>query len=397
MKIGYFLHSNITPSETFIFDLITELNKQDDIDLTVFGGNKNHQIKGINNLKVVSTGFYEKGRKTSFNLYKIGQIIGGKGFLLKNKHQQRCAYKALNNKILNRDKPNIAYIEYASSAINCYKYFIQNKIPFIVHIHGYDVTSATNDNIYKRELFKVLGYAKFIITPSIYLKRIVIELGCEPNKIHPIYPITNFNNIKEINYEQRRKISFPTITFLGRLTSKKNPIALILAFNLVIKKVQNAKLNILGDGELFEEVKNLTQKLNLTNHIKLFGSVERDVAFQILQNSHIYAQHSVTSLSGDQEGFPVSLAEAAAHALPIVSTIHSGITENIIDGKTGFLVQEHNFEAMADKIIYLIKNPDVAEQMGKAGRDHILELCGNNARVNKIKDLFANITQNNLT
>lgn len=395
LKLGYFTHSNVSPSETFIFDLVSELNIDPEIELTLFGGNKQHNIKGIENLRIVSTGYAEKGYKTSFYLYKLGQILGGKGHIFKNKFQQSNAYKALNKNITPTNKPDVAYIEYGSSAVLCYKYLVANQIPFIVHVHGHDVTSATNDPIYKTELQQVYKYADAIITPSEHIKRVIVTQGCKPDKVHAIYPVTNLEAIKEPDLNLRRSIP-PTVIFLGRLTHKKNPLALIYAFHLVIKQIPNAQLKILGDGELRSEVESLVSELNLSNNIKLFGVVDREIAFKNLSESNIYAQHSVTSNSGDQEGFPVSLAEAAAHALPIVSSIHSGITENIIEGKTGFLVQEYDYETMAEKIIYLIKNPTVAEQMGKAGRKHIMELCEPGRRVESIKRLLFEATKNSI-
>ncbi len=387
MKLGYFTHTNVSPSETFIYDLISALNDDSEIDVTLFGGKKENRIESIANLKTVSTGYAEKGYKTSFYLYKQGQILGGKGYLFKNKFQQKNAYKALSKSITAENKPDVAYIEYGSSAVLCYKYLVENRIPFIVHVHGNDVTSATNDPIYKTELQQVYKYADAIITPSEHIKRVIVTQGCDSEKAHAIYPVTNLEAIKEPDLNLRKSIP-PTIIFLGRLTHKKNPLALIYAFHLVVKQVPNAYLKILGDGELRSEVEALINELKLSNNIKLFGVVDREIAFKNLKESNIYAQHSVTSNNGDQEGFPVSLAEAAAHALPIVSTIHSGITENIIEGETGFLVQEYDYETMADKIIYLIKNPQIAKQMGKAGRKHIMKLCEPSKRVESIKRLL---------
>lgn len=395
MKLGYFTHSNISPSETFIQDLLKALNKDNEIDLTLFGGNKPHHIKGIDNLKLISTGYAQKGYKNSFRLYKLGQMLGGKGNLYKNRYQQKNAYKALKSTINSSDKPDVAYIEYGTSAVLCYQYLLENNIPFVFHVHGYDVTSALNDATYKTELQKTFKYAQFIITPSEHLKRLIVTQGCEAFKIKTIYPVTNLNIIKEPNYTLRKR-NQPTVIFLGRLTQKKNPLALLHAFALVVKHMPNAVLKILGNGEMHKEVESVINQLGLNNNVKLFGAVNRETAFKNLREANVYAQHSVTSLKGDQEGFPVSLAEAAAHALPLVSTIHSGITENIIDGKTGFLVQEHDYEAMAEKIIYLLQNPEIAEQMGKAGRQHILELCEPGKRVKKIKELLykaANKTQ----
>jgi glycosyltransferase involved in cell wall biosynthesis len=395
MKLGYFTHTNISQSETFITDLIKVLNQSVDIELTVFSGKKKHSIKGIGCVEIVSTGYAENGYANSFRLYKVGQIIGSKGNQFKNCFQQIKAYKSMASILNDSELPDVAYVEYGTSAVLCYKYFVEKKIPFVVHVHGFDVTSATNDAYYLKELKKAFFYAAAVITPSQHLKRIVIQQGCLANKVKSIYPVTSLDHIKPIDFANRRSMT-PTISFLGRLTQKKNPIALIYSFNNVLKKVPNAKLNVFGDGELRGEVEKLIDSFGICKSVRLFGAVDQSVAFKAMENSHIYVQHSVTSLSGDQEGFPVSLAEAAAHSLPLVSTIHSGITENVIDGKTGFLVQEHDFETMAEKIIYLIEHPDVAEEMGKAGRKHIMELCASGKRVRQIKELLFSVYDSKL-
>src|SRR5690554_6824899 len=108
MKLGYFTHTDVSPSETFIFDLIKSLNNEKDIDLTVYGGKKKHSIEGIKNLNVVSTGFAQKGLRISYKLYKLGQIIGGKGYGLKNWYQQRMADQALNRSIPSDKMPDVA-------------------------------------------------------------------------------------------------------------------------------------------------------------------------------------------------------------------------------------------------------------------------------------------------
>lgn len=384
VNVGYFTHSNISPSETFIYDLVKALNSEIDINLTYVSGQK-ESFKTDFDLKSISTNYVEKNIKWAVRIYKLGQIQGERGLNWKMRFRQYIALKQIQKSKL--PAFDVAYVEYATSAVLLMKYFAINKIPFIVHVHGYDITSATNDPIYKAQMLEMFKHADTIITPSKHIKRVIATHGCSLKKIKAIYPITNIGIINEPDFKLRKHIS-PTVIFLGRLTPKKNPLALIFAFSLVVKQIPNAILKILGDGELRSEIESLINELELNNNIKLYGVVDRTIAFNNLRESNIYAQHSVTSITGDQEGFPVSLAEAAAHGLPIVSTIHSGITENVIEGKTGFLVQEYDYETMAEKIIYLIKNPNIAEQMGKAGREHILKLCRPNKRIEEIKKLI---------
>jgi len=67
----------------------------------------------------------------------------------------------------------------------------------------------------------------------------------------------------------------------------------------------------------------------------------------------------------------MSVLEAGASGLPIVSTRHGGIQEVVIDGETGFLVQEGDVEGMADRMIRLAKDPDLAARLGRAARKRI--------------------------
>jgi len=382
LKLGYF-HRYIFASETFIYDLVNALSIDPDIDLFYISGQK--EIKVDFKLNIFPNGFEQKFNNIDTLLYNFGQVFGRNGSFLKYNFRNKVAKNILNKAKI--PKLDVAYVEYATKAVILMDYFTEKKIPFIVHIHGFDVTCSLIDEVYKKQLFILFEKAFCIIVPSNHIKRLLITLGCEPEKIKVIYPITQLNTITPESWDERLKFK-PTVTFLGRLAQKKNPIALVHAFQLVSQSFRDANFTIIGDGPLKQEVIDRINKLNLNDKILLTGALDRNEAFKYLNKSWVYAQHCVSSFSGDQEGFPVSMAEAAAHALPMVSTIHSGITENIIDGETGFLVQEYDFEKMAEKIIYLLKNPYIAKKMGENGRKNILDLCERNNRTQKIKELM---------
>lgn len=82
-------------------------------------------------------------------------------------------------------------------------------------------------------------------------------------------------------------------------------------------------------------------------------------------------QHSVTAVDGDMEGTPVIILEAAGAGLPIISTKHAGIQDVVIHGSTGFLVDEVAVKEMADFMIKILQEPDLARKMGDAGKQFI--------------------------
>ena len=82
-------------------------------------------------------------------------------------------------------------------------------------------------------------------------------------------------------------------------------------------------------------------------------------------------QHSVQPTYGDAEGTPVAILEAGAAGLPIVSTRHAGIREAVIDGETGFLVDERDIDGMAQAMIRLLNDKALCRSMGEQAREHI--------------------------
>ena len=78
---------------------------------------------------------------------------------------------------------------------------------------------------------------------------------------------------------------------------------------------------------------------------------------------------SVVAADGDQEGLPLTLLEASASGLPIVGTRHSGIPEAVMDGKTGFLVDERDAQGLAAALQRLCDDRDYRVEAGQNARE----------------------------
>src|SRR5690606_25159636 len=137
---------------------------------------------------------------------------------------------------------------------------------------------------------------------------------------------------------------------VGRFVSKKAHYLTILAFNEVLKKHPDAKLYLAGDGDLYEACINITNSLKIQNNVCFLGVIEIDQYLELLNKCYGYVQHSITALNGDKEGTPVSILEASIAGIPVISTRHSGIKDVIIEGKTGYLVDEFDINKMAESM-----------------------------------------------
>ena len=92
--------------------------------------------------------------------------------------------------------------------------------------------------------------------------------------------------------------------------------------------------------------------------------------------------------SGDSEGTPVAIMEASAASLPVVSTFHAGIPDVILDGITGILVPETDIDKMADAMLTLLNDKELARKMGRAGRERIKSEYSMERYINVLKTLL---------
>jgi len=243
------------------------------------------------------------------------------------------------------------------------------KTPYITSFHGYDISviPKKDSNIYNR-LFR---YSDLLIANSNYTAKRLFELGANKEKILVVrLPL----DCKKFNFRERvldnksRKIRLLTV---ARFVEKKGLIYAIEAVNKTLKKYKNIEYHIIGDGFLYAEIKRKIKGLNIEDYIKLLGWKERDEVKEEMYKSDIFILPSVTALNGDTEGQGLVLLEAQATGLPILSTLHNGIPEGVIDGKSGFLVPERDSVALSEKLNYLIDHPEIWPKMGRFGRTHI--------------------------
>lgn len=294
-------------------------------------------------------------------------------------HQRRIRGYFKRNNIT----AHAAIIEYGTSANVFAPILKENNIPFIITFHGYDCSMYLGFRWYRSAIVALCKSSIAVVVPSNHLRRRLQLIGVSEGKItvEPCAP--DYNELPK-----SRPSAHPNVVALGRLTEKKCPEALVYTAHLVLKQFPEAHFHILGDGPLRPRVENLILKLRLEGSVTLHGAVDHHTALQQLASATIFIQHSVTSSNGDQEGFPVAIAEALGMGIPVVSTFHSGITEAIDHGVSGLLAQEHDFEEMAKHVNQLLTDENLRLNMGAKGKEMITKIAGPLSREKKIASLI---------
>ncbi len=238
-------------------------------------------------------------------------------------------------------------------------------IPLIVHFHGHDAHRSSVIAEYREKYQQMFEAAFQIITVSQYMTDALIALGAHPDKItlNPYGPQENFFD-NESTFEE-------IIVGVGRFTDIKAPHLTLLAFQKVLKACPNATLIMGGHGELLEACQTLATTLGIADRVQLTGALRHDDVIRVFGKARCFVQHSVIPSYGDAEGTPVAILEAQAAGLPVVATRHAGIVDAVVDGTTGYLVDERDVDGMAERLIALLKDRQAAIEMGHNARKHI--------------------------
>ncbi|MFN7044603.1 MAG: glycosyltransferase [Flavobacterium sp.] len=314
--------------------------------------------------------YYHGGAMPSFLDAKSLVFSKGQWFLFRIKQKMKLnTFNASEQVFINSLKENkiqVVLAQYGPTSHRILKICKHLNIPLITHFHGYDASVKSvihNCNQYK----EVFEYSSYIVAVSKEMEKDLRNLGCPLEKlIYNVYgPDLIFQNTNAI---------FKTNQFIaiGRFVNKKAPYYTILAFEKVVKKFPDSNLIIGGNGELYETCVNLVKYLKIEDNVSFPGVLSREEFKENLQNSLAFVQHSITAQSGDKEGTPVAILEACSAGIPVVSTLHAGIPDVIIEGETGFLVEEHDVEMMAEKMITLIENKELAKSMGAKSKERIM-------------------------
>ena len=228
-------------------------------------------------------------------------------------------------------------------------------IPYIPILHGGDLPNRLQKN---RKISNfIFQNAKINIAPSNYL--------LETFKMHGYKVQYIPNSIALENYPfTERKTVRPKLLYVRAFSQVYNPQMAIKVLHKVLQKHPDAKLCMVGpnkDGTL-DNTKNLAQKLGIEEHIVFMGKMKKEEWIALSKGYDIF----INTTNADNT--PVSVMEAMALGLPVVSTNVGGIPYLIEDGLDGLLVEPKNADEMCEKIEHLLEHPHEAYTLATAAR-----------------------------
>ena len=238
--------------------------------------------------------------------------------------------------------------------------------PILTFFHGYDVTKLLQEEL--SDPYAALKKdGELFLAVSGLISRRLHELGFPMDKI-----VTHRMGIDLVRYpfSPRRVPDDGKIVFasVGRLVEKKGFEYGLRAFAKVQSSCFQTIYRIAGDGPLRQKLEQLAKELGIEDRVEFLGWQSQERVQELLSQAQIFMAPSVTSSNGDQEGIPVTLMEAMASGLPVVSTFHSGIPELVAHGQTGWLAAERDVASLHACLQHILDNPEKILPVAKQAR-----------------------------
>jgi phosphatidylinositol alpha-1,6-mannosyltransferase len=212
-----------------------------------------------------------------------------------------------------------------------------------------------------------------IIANSNYTKDLMrASLKIDYDKIKIIHPgidvYQDFISTEEEKYV--KQVVFdrsPIITTLARVEKRKGHKYIINAIYELKLQFPNLLYLIAGKGPYLKNIQNHVEKLNLHNQVVFLGWVTEPEKSLILKNSDIFAMTPVTS-GESVEGFGMAFIDAAFHGVASIGSDNGGISDAIIDGKTGIICESGNQSNITANLKKLIENRELRSDLGNYGK-----------------------------
>lgn len=217
-----------------------------------------------------------------------------------------------------------------------------NADPFLVQAPGY--------------VLRMLAQASMRVTPSGFLQRVFAKHGLSAEVIPNIIDLSRFSPTPPRSFGDS-----PHIVVTRNLEPIYDIPTAIRAFACVQKIFVGAKMTVAGSGPELANLQALVLKLQLDNSVQFSGRIDN------ASIPALYASADCMVNSSTVDNMPISILEAFASGVPVVSTCAGGIPDLVEDGVSGSLVPIGDDEAMAREVLRVLQNPELASSLRQAG------------------------------
>ncbi len=249
------------------------------------------------------------------------------------------------------------------------------KLPHLITIHGTYGVIWHRSRIDRLVYSNVLRNAHLLCPVSRGTANLMQQYfgqAIDPARLRPVLNGNDFvSKISRQAALNRQPADPPSLLSVGDIKPRKGQLVSLQAFARVKDKFPQVRYRIIGDfspsNSYYRQIQNFIVENGLDN-VELLGTVSGT------RLHDYFRQASIFVLTPQQdglnfEGFGLVYLEAGACGLPVVATRTGGVSDAVLDGKTGFLVDPQDVDGISQAITHLLSDPDLARRMGQANRE----------------------------
>jgi colanic acid/amylovoran biosynthesis glycosyltransferase len=352
------------------------------------------QIKGSQIYSPVVFTQYQE----NLDQFPLGNIVSADNLSFPKRFLNRFYRKTTGNfglffsSEVKKYNPILFHAHMGFEGVRWLKFVKSTGLPLITTFYGQDVSKLGKIPYWLNRYQQLFRYGTYFLAEGNYLKEQLVNLGCPQNKV-----LVQHLGVDIENYPTKNKLGNEKIIILQVSTfrEKKGIEYSLRAIALVKAEHPEIEFHLIGSGDTPEAqlgIIRLIEELGIKDCVKLLGAVPHELMLKEMTMANIFLHPSITASDGDNEGeIPVSIIEASAIGLPVVSTFHADIPEVVVDGKSGFLSKERDHKTLSHFLLRLIKEPNMRVEMGEAGKKHVsnnYSLTIQNRKLQEIYNLF---------
>ncbi|MBU0502985.1 MAG: glycosyltransferase family 4 protein [Candidatus Omnitrophota bacterium] len=263
------------------------------------------------------------------------------------------------------------------------------SIPYFVFAHGLDVYAPLKDKKAMWLMKLVLRNSSLVLAISRYTRDLLGReiKGLNSMVLNPVVDLSRFEFFfGRINSVSENK---KVILTVGRLVESKNHESVIRAMPNVIKAIPEAMYHIVGDGPAEQSLRQIVADLGLKDKVVFEGNIADEELPGYYYSCDIFVLVSrEIPERGEVEGFGIVFLEAAACSKAVIAGKSGGISDAVLDGVTGILVDPLDVEAISSGIIKLLSDDEFRKRLGENSRKRVEETLSTDKLSESIKGIL---------
>jgi phosphatidylinositol alpha-1,6-mannosyltransferase len=248
---------------------------------------------------------------------------------------------------------------------------------YVVFAYGNDILLAQS-KWYRRFFTTWLKSAQDVIAISQMTAQIVADFGVAPENLQILHPCVERSKFgaqltQETQLTGTRFSDKKLFMTVGRLIERKGHDVVLRALPTIIDQIPDAHYLIVGSGPNEIRLRQVVTELGVSDAVTFTGYVPDDKLSSFYHGCKLFVMVSrEIEENGDMEGFGIVYLEANLFGKPVIAGASGGVEDAVINGETGFLVNPTDETAVANAIIHLLKDSELATRLGQQGQERVL-------------------------